>query len=456
VANDPPEPGLHEIATLAVDPSTVRVYEHGWQSWTATSTYRLDDRPPRHWDPVKNVMSLRPGAPKPPAGSFQGDGLLAIQVADGGPVHVFASTDGTVAVATIRATPVPGVDRLQIESDGPVDHRIDTGPGGIQGALARWADDVTGRLGLAAPRPAPTGWCSWYHYFTEVTEADIDENLRAIDPLDLDIEVVQIDDGYQREIGDWHQPSDRFQSLTDVSARIRATGRQAGIWVAPFLVGARSTTAAEHPEWLVRGADAPAHAGHNWGQPLYALDTTHPAAMAWLKDVFERFVEMGFSYFKIDFVYGAAVTGDRHHDVTGIEAYRLGVQGIRDAIGDAYLLGCGAPILPSLGLVDAMRISPDTSPEVEPRDGDLSEPGSRSAIVTGAARAFQHGRFWVNDPDCLIARPAMEEREAWAEHVERFGGLRASSDRLADLDDWGLETTRRLLATRPPERFVAS
>jgi alpha-galactosidase len=77
-------------------------------------------------------------------------------------------------------------------------------------------------------------------------------------------------------------------------------------------------------------------------------------------------------------------------------------------------------------------------------------PTRRAAALTGAARAFQHGRFWVNDPDCLIARPAVERREQWAEHVERHGGLRGSSDRLRDLDDWGLETTRRLLASPPP------
>jgi len=39
----------------------------------------------------------------------------------------------------------------------------------------------------------------------------------------------------------------------------------------------------------------------------------------------------------------------------------------------------------------------------------------------------------------------VERREEWAEHVERFGGLRCSSDRLESLDDWGLATTRRLL-----------
>jgi alpha-galactosidase len=103
-----------------------------------------------------------------------------------------------------------------------------------------------------------------------------------------------------------------------------------------------------------------------------------------------------------------------------------------------------------------MRISPDTGPKVELPGDDASQPSSRAAIVTGAARAFQQGRFWINDPDCLIVRPEVEGREAWAEHVERYGGLRASSDRLADLDEWGLETTRRLLSESPVDPFIPS
>jgi alpha-galactosidase len=83
----------------------------------------------------------------------------------------------------------------------------------------------------------------------------------------------------------------------------------------------------------------------------------------------------------------------------------------------------------------------------------MSRPSQRAATVTTVARAWQHGRLWVNDPDCLIARPVMPERETWARTVERYGGLRASSDRIRDLDEWGLETTRRLLAAPPPPAF---
>jgi len=52
-----------------------------------------------------------------------------------------------------------------------------------------------------------------------------------------------------------------------------------------------------------------------------------------------------------------------------------------------------------------------------------------------------------------VARPEIAEREAWAAHGEAFGGLAFSGDRLAALDDRGLELTRRVLrpsSTTPP------
>jgi alpha-galactosidase len=51
----------------------------------------------------------------------------------------------------------------------------------------------------------------------------------------------------------------------------------------------------------------------------------------------------------------------------------------------------------------------------------------------------------VNDPDCIILRPEVEAREEWAAHIAGTGGLRGSSDPVASLDEWGLETTRRLM-----------
>jgi alpha-galactosidase len=215
--------------------------------------------------------------------------------------------------------------------------------------------------------------------------------------------------------------------------------------------------AATHPEWLVRGDDgAPLIGGRNWDHDQYVLDTTHPEAAEYLTEVYATLYGWGIDFYKIDFVYAGAMPGRRHEDLPQLEVYRRGIQLIRDAVRDSYLLGCGAPILPSVGLVDAMRVSPDTEPHVEPLDGDMSQPGSRPAAVTGRGRAFQHGRFWVNDPDCILARPSVEGRRTWCDHVRAWGGMRGSSDRILALDDWGLETTRELLATSPPDTFIRS
>jgi alpha-galactosidase len=430
--------GFARLGVRPVDRTRARVYEHGWQSWSPTTTYPVDATSYRPVRPHMDTMCYRPARPAPSHG-FQGEGLLAVDPGDGGPVTVYAAPDPE-HVPSIRAAYRDG--HLSVEADGPVgEHHL---PAPLPAALAAWADSFAAAHAVPAPRTAPTGWCSWYQYFTDVTEADVDENLAAIAKEDLPIQVVQIDDGWQAGIGDWLVCSDRFRSLPELAARIRDAGRRPGIWLAPFLVGARSALARHHPDWLVEGA------GHNWDQDLYGLDTTRAGAAAYLREVFGWLGSIGFDYFKLDFLYAGALDD--------LSAYRAGLRLVREAAGpDAYLVGSGAPILSSAGLVDAMRVSADIAPEYEPDGGDPSRPSQFGATLSAVGRAFQHGRFWVNDPDCLIARPAVERRAEWSDVVGRYGGLRVSSDRIADLDDWGLGTTRRLLSeVLPPTPLVAA
>lgn len=445
------------LSRIPVDPARATVYEHGWQSWSPTAAYRLGDRPFRPVSEQRRVGNYHPDRTAP-ADGFWGEGLLAVDPGTGEDVHVFGAPSADGPIASVHAR----VDGDEVVVSGAADVEVLVLPGtavegapygALDSALARWGDRFAAASGVEALRSPPTAWCSWYHYFERVTQDDIEENLTAIGDLDLAVDVVQIDDGYQAEIGDWLVLSDRFASLTAVVDSIRSTGRRAGIWVAPFLVGERSALAREHPDWLVPGT--PAHDG--WGgQQLRALDATHPGAEAYLREVFGSFREMGVDYFKIDFIYAGALDGPRAApDVSGTEAYRRGLRTIREAIGpDSFLLGCGAPILPSVGLVDAMRVGPDIGHHFEPLDGDLSQPSQRAAAQNSRSRAWQHGRFWINDADCLVAGAHVERREDWADVVERHSGLRASSDRLRELDAWGLETTRRLLQAGLTAPFV--
>jgi alpha-galactosidase len=434
--------GFAPLDELQVDPRRATVYEHGWQSWSPSGVHPADgtsERPRLGW---QHVMRFRPGAALP-ANGFQGEGLLVVVPGDGEPVRTFAAADATVDVPSIRAR-LEG-DRLVVAADGPVQVIMSpAGPGGLGRALEKYGDAERDRTDGRPLRPAPTAWCSWYHYFLDVTQDDIVENADAVARLDLPVDVVQVDDGWQAGIGDWQDLSPRFTSMSDLAARIRDTGRRAGIWLAPFMAGDGSALAGDHPDWLV------GEAGTNWGQQLAGLDLTHPQVRDHLWTVLRGLRDVGYDYFKLDFLYAGALPGPRHRDVTAAQAYREGLHLVRDAVGeDSYVVGCGAPLLPSVGLVDAMRVAPDTyNPLVAEVPQNAGSPLRGRAGVE--ARAWQQGRLWVNDGDSLVARPAFGLRREWAEVVERYSGLRSFSDRIADLDDWGLETVRRLLTTVPP------
>ncbi|MFF1818150.1 glycoside hydrolase family 36 protein [Kribbella sp. NPDC058245] len=429
--------GFVPVTELAHD-ATTRVFEHGWQSWSPSGWYPLDARPPRPTAPNHHVMAYRPGVT---AQGFQGEGLLA--VATGNEVTVFSALSPD-QVPSIRCE-VRG-DVVVVSADGEV--QVSSGEyANANQALADWADGFARGSAEHAVRVFGPSWCSWYAYWGKVTERDVMTEVRQFDVQDLSVDLVLLDEGYQAEIGDWLTPRDDFGSTVRLAADIRSGGRRAGIWVAPFLVGAKSETARRHPEWLVPGITA----GTNWGQEQLVLDVTHPGAARHLQDVFTELCRQGYDHFKLDFLYAGAIEGDRHDQLDGIAAYRHGLRLLREAVGPNRILhGCGAPILPSLGLVDCMRISPDTDPLVDPPSGDISQPGQRGARSTSIAREFLHGRWWANDSDCLIVRPDVQAREEWAAHIENAPGLRMSSDPIGDLDRWGLARTRELLTPSSP------
>jgi len=423
--------GFEPIAELPVDPATARVYAEGWQSWSPAGVLPASASSPPAADARSQTMGRRPGKPVAP-GCLQGEGLLAVSGPDED-TRAWLSP----AAATIRLHAADGT--LVVSADGPVEeHRC---AGGLAEALAF----VGARLSPGRPREPEPAWCSWSCYFSRVTEEDVVENARAAARLGLPIATFQIDDGYAPCVGDWLDPSPAFGSLPRLAARLLDAGFRPGIWTAPFVVGEDSALAAAHPDWLVGDADA----GHNWNQRLRVLDVTHADAAAHLERVFRTLREWGFGFHKLDFLYAGALDGRRSRECSGIEAYREGLRLIRRAAGDdALLLGCGAPIFPSIGLVDAMRVGPDVLAE-DWAPGD-PEPDVDGLVRATDARAWMNRRLWINDPDSLVLRPALRRRDEWAAHVVAYGGLVGLGDRIAELDEHGLRLTRAALRSRAP------
>lgn len=422
-----------------------RIYAEGWQSWSPTTWYGRDDparRPEHAW---QHLMRFRPGAELPEAG-LQAEGLLVIDPGDGAASHVFACLDASTDVPSIRAQWLP--DRVLVRANGPVEHwNVDGCSGAASAPTSNRTRpdhpallDAGARFGAAAGArtgPAPRVWCSWYQYFEAITAADVIENVRAIDEASLPVEVIQIDDGWSLGTGEWTRRRPGFGSLEAALDAIGTSGRRAGLWLAPFSVGASSDVAQQHPDWLTGPA------GYNWGDDLVGLDLTHPGVRDYLTEVFTGVRDLGMDYLKLDFLYAGAVPGRRcDAAATPIAAYRSGLALIREVMGpDAYLLGCGAPILPSVGLVDAMRVASDTFHE----GGEDGSDGLRGKEGV-QARSWQDGIWWTIDPDCLVARPSYALRDAWADVVLDAPGVRGFSDRLADLDAHGLNLVRDLLA----------
>ncbi len=419
------------------------VYAEGWQSWSPTRWLPAAGTGPQPDGPHRAAMRFRTDCPPPPVG-FQAEGLLVIDPGAGQPVQRFAASTADAGVPTLRAHLERR--RLHVEADAASLDLIGHAEAETRHhALAGFGAAFAAAAGVEAIRPAPTVWCSWYQYFEDVSPADIEENLAALRGEELPVEVVQIDDGWQRELGDW-TPNPRFADLGGLAGTIIGSGKRAGIWLAPFIATRSSRLAAEHPDWLVGDA------GYNWGSELAGLDLTRDDVREHLRSSLQRLVDLGFDYFKLDFLYGGALTR-KSADPRGVSAYRSGLQVIRDAVGPrAYIVGCGAPLLPSVGVVDAMRVSSDTF-HLDGQDGSAGL-GGEDAV---RARAWQHGRLWTNDADCLVLRPSFPLREQWAGIVDRVGGLRSFSDRIDDLDDWGRRTARNLLGNPPgPAAFPES
>jgi alpha-galactosidase len=331
----------------------------------------------------------------------------------------------------------------------------------LEGGTVEALLDEYGRLVKRANRVRinawnPVGWCSWYHYFGKLGWQDVLENVAAAaaDRKSLPFEVFQVDDGYETDIGDWLSAKPGYPGVDGLARAIKERGFRAGIWAAPFSAAETSRLFDEHPDWMVAGADGrPKPCYKGWGKTIYALDTTHPEALAWLDSTVRSLRRAGFSYLKLDFLFAGAMPGVRHEGVTPVEAYRRGLRAVRRAAGSDFVLGCGAPLLPSAGLVDGMRIGEDTAPYWKTRPSGFQGPNAYFALRNALMRQFMHRTFWLNDPDCLLLRGreielTAEERELYALTAGALDNMIVDSDRLALLDPAAKALFRRCLELR--------
>ncbi len=289
-----------------------------------------------------------------------------------------------------------------------------------QELMIAYADAAAAKMGVPEILATKnfTGYCTWYYYYAGVSEVNLRENIVALAERRsrYAAEYVQIDDGYQPFQGDWlEQRADWPTPLREVAADITARGMKPGIWTIPLMASTVSRVFREHNDWFVRDETGAPTLIRGWSAPpdthWGCLDATQPEVLEHLANVFRTFRSHGFSYFKMDGLGLGLMEGVRcDPNATPVSAYRAALQTIRDAVPDALLLGCGAPFMPSLGLVDHCRVSYDTAHYYEkprPADAngdDLFGPGIKTAMHVLMSHWWKFDRWFRADPDALMAR----------------------------------------------------
>jgi alpha-galactosidase len=266
------------------------------------------------------------------------------------------------------------------------------------------------------PRNAPMGWWSWTAFYGGINEGEVLTNARwlAGHLKALGYDFFHIDEGYDYARGEY-STSNAAQfphGMWSVEHKIRSLGLVPGIWTGPFEVSDRSWIYEHHKDWLVRDDhNSPISIGYvdDHADRLYVLDTTNPGAQAYLRQTYRLLTrEWGIRYIKLDFMDYTLVEGRyfRPH-TTALEAQRIGLEIIREAVGPHVLLDKdGSEMLNAVGLVEEGRIAPDTVHSFQ---------ASKDANPNIAARFYMDGNFYTSDPDAFSVSTQVERQQSWHE-----------------------------------------
>jgi alpha-galactosidase len=448
-----------ELDTGFDNAAAARFFKHGYQSWSASYPAVVGHTAEQPARSLLTRISHQSEAQRPDdAPESATSELFTIAESNSSPERFFCGFVGGANQFTTITMLSPARATARALLDGvwlPLGQQVGVEPlvywRSAQDAArmaARWAELIGGRMSARIGAPYQRGWCSWYYYFDAVTEDALRSNLSMLKTLRraFPIDVVQLDDGFQAATGDWEHTNAKFPSgLQKIADEIQDSGFTAGLWTAPFVATRDSNLMRANPNWLIRDqADQPMAAAHNpaWSRAedksAYALDPSHPEFADHLERLYRRIVgEFGYGYLKLDFLFAAAVEGRRHDpNLTRAQTLRRGLEAIRRGAGtETFILGCGCPLGPAVGIVDGMRIGPD----VAPYWGAEVEPGAAPAIKAIIARSFMHRRLWLNDPDCALLRVretrlSQEERFALAAAIAVSGGMLLVSDDVSLLD----------------------
>ncbi|MGI6100690.1 MAG: hypothetical protein ACOYD3_13195, partial [Kiritimatiellia bacterium] len=233
-----------------------------------------------------------------------------------------------------------------------------------------------------------------------ITEEEVLANAEfiAADPvLRRHVKRIIIDDGWQYCYGEW-EPNPKFPSgMGALAQRLRKMGFEPGLWICPLIAEPHSRIAQWHTEMLARseGGD-PCLAYECMRRYGFIIDPTRDDTKRWLHDLFTRYADLGYGYFKLDFLGWTGRARRYHRNVPRARLMREVLTPIYEATrGRATLMGCGYIYDGGNDLVQMTRVGSDIHSTWKE---------TRSNAVSVAARFWASNRVWITDPDFAVCR----------------------------------------------------
>lgn len=287
-----------------------------------------------------------------------------------------------------------------------------------------------------------SGYTSWYNYFQNINESIILRDLEGLDLVKEHANIFQIDDGYAPFVGDWlDRTPDKFPGgMKQIADKVHEKGFLAGIWLAPFNVQKKSKIASEKPEWLIKAPNGKPLVGCiAWGG-AYVLDIYSEPVREHIRNFFNTISNTwGFDMFKLDFLYSQCMY-PRNGKSRG-EIMSDAIDFLRECLGEKLILGCGVPLGPAFGKVDACRIGCDMDLQYLPKYYNKLEvnkeiPSVQNSMTSTIFRRHLNGRAFLNDPDVFFLRDdnlkfTLEQKKILAKVNNLFGSVLFVSDNIA-------------------------
>ena len=247
------------------------------------------------------------------------------------------------------------------------------------------------------------GWCSWWPYRAEISEAVVQEvaGVFAERLRDFGYRTIQIDDGFQSNMDGlpdgWLDTNDRFPGgLARLVEIIEAQDLEPGIWLSVRF--GDEAFVKEHPGWFAADDEGKPFRG-NW--IAYSLDGTCPEAIdSVVRPLYRALRSQKWRYVKIDTLRHLLYDGYypcrdffSSKGATCEQAIRGILAAAREEIGrDTYMLACWGVLPEAIGIADGCRLGWDGF---------------------GATTLVQYNSWnnvvWRNDPDHVDITPDGEE-----------------------------------------------